>query len=111
MVSISRKLSLIAKVHDIVSLQNSLSKIGYFIDSKEKTKKIIGQTTEKAVRKFQSENELKITGKVDYLTANKIKKIVKSIGTEAEHGKSYKTAENDNIMKKTKSYKMMQIPR
>ena len=111
MVSTSRKLSLIAKGYDIVSLQNNLSKIGYFIDSKEKTKKIIGQTTEKAVRKFQSENELKITGKVDYLTANKIKKIVKSIGTEAEHGKSDKAAENDNIMKKTKSYKMMQIPR
>ncbi len=111
MFSTSRKLSLIAKGDDIVSLQNSLSKIGYFIDSKEKTKKIIGQTTEKAVRKFQSENALEITGKVDYLTANKIKKIVKSIGTESAHGKLGKTAENNNIMKKTKSNKMIQIPR
>src|SRR5688500_2393764 len=106
MVSTSRKLSLIAKGDDIVLLQNSLSKIGYIIDSKEKTKKIFGKTTEKAVRKFQSENGLKITGKFDNLTANKIKKIVKSLGTEAGHGKSDKAAEHNNIRKKTKSNKM-----
>ena len=40
MVSISRNLSLNAKGDGIGLLHNSLSKIGYLIDCKEKTKKI-----------------------------------------------------------------------
>ncbi len=110
MVSISKNLSLIPKGEDISHLQNGLSKIGYFIDSKEKINKIFGKTTEKAVKKFQSENRLEITGKVDNLTADKIKRIAKSMGTKGRHRKSDKTTK-DNIMKKTKSKKMMQIPR
>ena len=75
MVSISRKLSLIVKRDDI-ELQKTLSKIGYFIDTKEKTKEIFGKTTEKAIRRFQSENGLQITGIDDDKTADKIMKII-----------------------------------
>ena len=109
MVSRSRHLSLNAKGKDVGLLQNRLFKIGYVIDAREQTEKVFGKTTEKAVKKFQSENRLKITGKVDDDTANKIKKILKSEGRQIRR-KSNRILENTSI-KTIKSEVRSHIPK
>jgi hypothetical protein len=109
MVSLSRNLSFKAKGDDVGLLQNSLASIGYVIDSKEKTRKIFGKTTEKAVRKFQSEYGLRISGKVDDITRAKIVKIAGADGTQGK-GKPDTLLEND-ITKETKSNAMMKVPK
>ena len=60
----------------VKKIQRALKKNGYYLNYKKhylKVDGIFGAHTEKAVKQFQKAKGLKVTGKVDYKTAKKLK--------------------------------------
>lgn len=81
--SLSRNLSLNTRGKDVVLLHKGLAKIGFTIPKGEIEKKIFGKATEEAIRKFQSDNSLPVTGIVNEVTTNAILRVLTERGALA----------------------------
>ena len=65
-----------AKGSEVSDLHRALEFLGLSISANEKNKCVFGDATRKAVRKFQRDNQLEITGEVNASTADLLNRIV-----------------------------------
>jgi len=75
-----RILSVGTSGHNVLSLQNNLKLLGYYISKREIKDNLYGNSTEKAIKRFQSENNLNETGVADELTINNLYEFAKEQG-------------------------------
>jgi Tc toxin complex TcA C-terminal TcB-binding domain/Neuraminidase-like domain/Putative peptidoglycan binding domain/Salmonella virulence plasmid 28.1kDa A protein len=106
-----RELSLRMHGDDVEFLQESLAKLGYVIDPKEKFKKAFGKTTGNAIRKFQSDYGLEITGIFDYKTEYKMKEIIPADGSKGHDGIASSHFENVLMLETNSKKAVMKVPK